>query len=127
MSVALLDALFSQSAVGLHVLDTELRVERANPLSDTVDADQIVGLHFTEAYWFDDPARAELLLRGVLESGLPVLDQVIRGRLARAPGPSHSLRVTLHRLDDPAGGPSGCWPRSSTSTNGRRPAPVRTA
>ncbi|MEV0784572.1 SpoIIE family protein phosphatase [Streptomyces sp. NPDC050423] len=107
MAAALLDALFDQSAVGLHVLDTELRVERVNTLSDAVDAEQLVGLHFTEAYRLDDPDEAERLLHQVLESGTPVLDRVIRGRPARAPGPSHSLRVTLHRLDDPEGRPLG--------------------
>lgn len=107
MAVALLDALFSQSAVGLHVLDTELRVERVNALSDAVGAEQIVGLHFTEAYRLDDPHEAEQLLHSVLQSGVPVLDRVIRGRLAQAPGPDHSLRVTLHRLDDPGGRPLG--------------------
>ncbi|MFD7427203.1 SpoIIE family protein phosphatase [Streptomyces sp. NPDC059818] len=107
MAVALLDALFNQSAVGLHVLDTELRVERVNALSDAVGAEQLVGLHFTEAYRLDDPDEAERLLHQVLESGTTVLDRVIRGRLAQAPGPSHSLEVTLHRLDDPEGRPLG--------------------
>ncbi|MFF1921977.1 SpoIIE family protein phosphatase [Streptomyces sp. NPDC058221] len=107
MAVALLDTLFSQSTVGLHVLDTELRVERVNSLSDAVDTEQIVGLHFTEAYLLDDPDDAEQLLHGVLESGVPVLDRVIRGRLMQAPGPSRSLMVTLHRLDGPGGHPLG--------------------
>lgn len=107
MAVALLDALFSQPAVGLHVLDTELRVERVHALSDAVGADQLVGLHFTEAYRLDDPEEAQRLLHQVLESGLPVLNRVFRGRLMRAPGPSRSLMVTLHRLDDPRGRPLG--------------------
>ncbi|WSC17364.1 SpoIIE family protein phosphatase [Streptomyces brevispora] len=107
MTAALLDALFNQSAVGLHVLDTELRVERVNPLPDIVGAEQIVGLHFTEAYRLDDPDEAERVLRKVLESGVPVLDRVIRGRLMSAPGPHRSLMVTLHRLDDPEGRPLG--------------------
>ncbi|MBO0914761.1 SpoIIE family protein phosphatase [Streptomyces laculatispora] len=107
MAVTLLDALFSQPAVGLHVLDTELRVERVNALSDAVGADQLVGLHFTEAYRLDDPEEAQRLLHQVLESGVPVLNRVIRGRLMRAPGPSRSLMVTLHRLDDPQGRPLG--------------------
>ncbi|MER6119155.1 SpoIIE family protein phosphatase [Streptomyces sp. NPDC001743] len=107
MAGALLDTLFSQSAVGLHVLDTELRVVRVNALSDSVPTDRIVGLHFTEAYRLEDPEEAERLLRGVLESGSPVLNQMIRGRLAGAPGPGRSLTVTLHRLDDASGRPLG--------------------
>ncbi|TXS48909.1 diguanylate cyclase, partial [Streptomyces sp. or43] len=101
MTDALLDTLFSQSAVGLHVLDTELRVVRVNSLSDAVAPEHIVGLHFTEAYRVDDPEGSEELLRGVLESGVPVLNHVIRGQLRGAPGPDRSLTVTVHRLDDP--------------------------
>ncbi|MFJ6711283.1 SpoIIE family protein phosphatase [Streptomyces sp. NPDC091265] len=107
MAVALLDTLFSQSAVGLHVLDTELRVERVNSLSDAVAAEQIVGLYFTEAYRLEDPEESEDLLRAVLESGEPVLDRLTRGRLMGAPGPNRSLLVTVHRLDSPAGHPLG--------------------
>ncbi|MFD0019620.1 SpoIIE family protein phosphatase [Streptomyces sp. NPDC058382] len=103
MAVALLNTLFSQSTVGLHVLDTQLRVERVNTLSDAVGTEKLVGLHFTEAYRLDDPDDAELLLHRVLETGEPVLDRVIRGRLMGAPGPSRSLMVTLHRLDAPDG------------------------
>lgn len=107
MTDALLDTLFSQSAVGLHVLDTDLRVERVNSLSDAVAPEQIVGLHFTEAYRLDDPEGSEELLRGVLESGEPVLNHVIRGQLMGAPGPDRSLMVTVHRLDGPSGRPLG--------------------
>ncbi|MEU1492471.1 SpoIIE family protein phosphatase [Streptomyces sp. NPDC005775] len=107
MASALLDTLFSQSAVGLHVLDTELRVERVNALSDAVASEQIMGLHFTEAYRLQDPEESEDLLRGVLESGVPVVNHMIRGQLMGAPGPDRSLMVTIHRLDDPSGRPLG--------------------
>ncbi|WP_326668211.1 SpoIIE family protein phosphatase [Streptomyces sp. NBC_01257] len=107
MTGALLDALFSQSAVGLHVLDTQLRVERVNTLSDAVAPERIVGRHFTDAYRLQDPEESEELLRGVLESGTPLLNHVIRGRLMEAPGPDRSLMVTVHRLDDPSGRPLG--------------------
>ncbi|WSY80368.1 SpoIIE family protein phosphatase [Streptomyces sp. NBC_00876] len=107
MAGALLDTLFNQSAVGLHVLDTELRVERVNALSDTVPPEQIVGLYFTEAYELEAPEESERLLRGVLESGVPVLNRVIRGRIMGAQVPGHSLNVTVHRLDDPSGRPLG--------------------
>lgn len=107
MASALLDTLFSQSAVGLHVLDAQLRVERVNTLSDAVAPERIVGLHFTEAYRLQDPEEAEELLGGVLESGAPVVNHVIRGQLMGAPGPDRSLMVTVHRLDDPSGRPLG--------------------
>ncbi|WP_330237744.1 SpoIIE family protein phosphatase [Streptomyces sp. NBC_00525] len=107
MAQALLETLFRQSAVGLHVLDTELRVVRVNALSEKVDPDRILGLHFTEAYRLDDPGQAERLLREVLRTGEPVLNRAARGRLALAPGPSRSLDVTLHRLDGAHGRPLG--------------------
>lgn len=107
MASALLDTLFSQSAVGLHVLDAQLRVERVNTLSDAVAPERIVGLYFTEAYRLQDPEEAEELLGGVLESGAPVVNHVIRGQLMGAPGPDRSLMVTVHRLDDPSGRPLG--------------------
>ncbi|MER7726804.1 SpoIIE family protein phosphatase [Streptomyces sp. NPDC096323] len=107
MAGALLETLFRQSAVGLHVLDTELRVVRVNALSDSVPPDRIVGLHFTEAYRLEEPEESERLLRGVLESGTPVLERMVHGRLAGAPGPDRSLTVTIHRLDDSSGRPLG--------------------
>lgn len=88
MAGALLDTLFSQSAVGLHVLDTELRVERVNALSEAVAPDRIVGLYFTDAYRLQDPEDAERLLRGVLESGVPAVNRVIRGQLRGRPVPT---------------------------------------
>lgn len=107
MASALLDTLFNQSAVGLHVLDTDLRVKRVNTLSDAVAPERIVGLYFTEAYRLQDPEGSEQLLRGVLESGVPVLNHVIRGQLMGAPEPDRGLMVTVHRLDDSSGRPIG--------------------
>ncbi|MEU2247863.1 SpoIIE family protein phosphatase [Streptomyces sp. NPDC019224] len=104
---ALLDTLFSQFAVGLHVLDTELRVVRINALAESVDPDELIGLHFTEAYLLEDPAETEHLLRQVLKTGAPVTNHPLRGRVAPAPGPSRSLNVSLHRLDSADGHPLG--------------------
>ncbi|TXS04689.1 GAF domain-containing protein [Streptomyces sp. col6] len=107
MAHALLDTLFSQSAVGLHVLDTDLRVVRVNALTEAVDPERIVGLHFTEAYRLDDPEGARQLLRQVLETGAPLVNRPVRGRLALSTGPARSLNVTLHRLDSDEGRPLG--------------------
>ncbi|MFD5071548.1 SpoIIE family protein phosphatase [Streptomyces sp. NPDC058369] len=107
MAHALLDTLFSQSAVGLHVLDTDLRVVRVNALTEAVDPERIVGLHFTEAYRLDDPEGARQLLHQVLETGAPLVNRPVRGRLALSTGPARSLNVTLHRLDSDDGRPLG--------------------
>ncbi|AXE76224.1 SpoIIE family protein phosphatase [Streptomyces atratus] len=103
LGAAVLHTLFAQSAVGLHVLDTQLRVVRANPLSDVVPAELLAGRHFTDAYHLEQPGKAERILRGVLDTGVASRDQVIRGRLQDAPGPSRSLKVSVYRLDDADG------------------------
>ncbi|MFI9626102.1 SpoIIE family protein phosphatase [Streptomyces sp. NPDC052042] len=103
MGPALLHTLFAQSAVGLHVLDARLRLVRAASLSGAGSAEHLVGHHFTDAYHFERPDRVERLLREVLDSGVPVYDQVVRGRLADAPGPDRSLLVSVHRLEDSDG------------------------
>ncbi|MEU2026628.1 SpoIIE family protein phosphatase [Streptomyces sp. NPDC016469] len=124
MAGALLDTLFSQSAVGLHVLDTGLRVVRVNALTEGVDPGRIVGLHFNDAYRLDDPQEAERLLDQVLKTGTPVLNRTIRGRLALATGPSRSLNVTLHRLDAEDGRPLGVL-AAVVDVNEREKAHVR--
>ncbi|MFD7491209.1 SpoIIE family protein phosphatase [Streptomyces sp. NPDC059832] len=103
MAAAILHTLFAQSAVGLHVLDTRLRVIRANVLSDSVPAERLAGQYFTAAYRLERPHEAERVLRGVLESGVAVRDLVVRGRLMDMPGPDRSLKVSVHRLDDARG------------------------
>lgn len=103
MGAAILHTLFAQSAVGLHVLDTQLRVVRANALTDGVPAERLAGQYFTDAYRLERPHEAERMLRGVLDSGEAVRGLVVRSRLADGPGPDRSLKVSVHRLDDARG------------------------
>ncbi|MFF4096155.1 SpoIIE family protein phosphatase [Streptomyces sp. NPDC001834] len=103
MGAALLRTLFAQSAVGLHVLDTRLRLVRAASLSGAGAAEHLVGRHFTDAYHCERPERVERLLREVLDSGVSVHDHVIRGRLADSCGPDRSLMVSVHRLEEADG------------------------
>ncbi|MGW1407078.1 SpoIIE family protein phosphatase [Streptomyces sp. NPDC002403] len=103
MASAILRTLFAQSAVGLHVLDARLRVIRANVLTDTVAAENLVGQYFTDVYRLERPHEAERVLREVLDSGVAVRDRVVRGRLVDMPGPDHSLRVSVYRMDDTRG------------------------
>lgn len=124
LAAALLDTMFSQSAVGLHVLDLDLRVVRVNALTELVEPEQIVGLHFTDAYRLDDPEEAEHLLRQVLKTGAPVANYAVRGRVALAPGPDRSLNVTLHRLDAEDGRPLGLL-AAVVDVNEREKAHVR--
>ncbi|QNE75645.1 SpoIIE family protein phosphatase [Streptomyces finlayi] len=107
LGAALLDTLFHQSSVGLHVLDTELRLVRVNLLTDMVPVGRLLGRRFDEAYRFDAPQETAELLREVLRTGVPVTGFLIRGRFMDADGPLRSLTVSVYRLDDTDGRPIG--------------------
>ncbi|MFD4028238.1 SpoIIE family protein phosphatase [Streptomyces sp. NPDC058576] len=99
---ALLAALFTQSAVGLVVLDPQLRLVRANSLVEGVETGQFIGSRFTEVFRLDDPDGAEQLMKRVLAGEGPVRDHLVRGRLREIPGDRVFL-VSSYRLDGPEG------------------------
>ncbi|MFE2090541.1 SpoIIE family protein phosphatase [Streptomyces sp. NPDC059460] len=103
MGTALLERLFTQSSVGLHVLDPQLRLVRINSLSDPAHAQQLVGRPFSDAYHLERPDEARAVLQRVLDTGAPVRDRLIRGRLQDTPGPDRNLMVSVYRLDDVQG------------------------
>ncbi len=94
---ALLEALFAQSAVGLVVLDPQLRLVRANSLVEGVGTEEYIGLPFTEVFRLDDPDGCERLLRRVLAEDGPVRDHLVRGRLRQIPG-DRTFLVSAYRL-----------------------------
>ncbi|MGW8884728.1 SpoIIE family protein phosphatase [Streptomyces sp. NPDC055749] len=100
---ALLNTLFDQSAVGLHVLDADLRLVRVNLLRDLGPVDRLLGRRFDEVYDLWAPGETEGMLREVWRSGVPVLGKLIRGRLVDEPGPPRILTVSVYRLDDASG------------------------
>ncbi|AVH60923.1 PAS domain S-box protein [Streptomyces dengpaensis] len=85
--VAVLKAMFTQSPVGLQVLDDQLRVVRMNSatrgLRDT-PVGHLLGRRFTEAYELEDPEEEAAVAQRVLESGEPVVNRLVRG--GQAPG-----------------------------------------
>ncbi|MEV5686633.1 SpoIIE family protein phosphatase [Streptomyces sp. NPDC052164] len=107
MDTALLDTLFAQSAVGLVVLDPDLRVVRANSLVDAAHVQEMIGDHFTDVYRLDRPDLADEVLRGVLAGEGPVHGRLVRGRLRRLPGADRSFKVSAYRLDGPGDRPLG--------------------
>lgn len=107
VGAALLNTLFYQSAVGLHVLDTELRLVRVNALVDMGPMDELLGRRFDEIFRLDAPRETEKLLREVLRSGVAVVDRLVRGRFAGATGPLRSVSVSVYRLEDATGRPIG--------------------
>ncbi|WP_051736391.1 SpoIIE family protein phosphatase [Streptomyces bikiniensis] len=103
---AVLDAIFTQSDVGLHVLDTELRVVRVNPVAVGVrgiPAERIVGLPASEAYAPLGVDVDEEMLREVLATGRPALDHLVTGHPFTDPRSEYVFSVSAHRLLDDAG------------------------
>ncbi|MFE5112358.1 SpoIIE family protein phosphatase [Streptomyces sp. NPDC056663] len=102
-----MDALFTQSPVGLHILDTELRVVRVNAAARGmrgVAVEGLVGLHFAEAYaGLSAPDEVEAVLRGVLESGMPVREHLFRRRVAAEQGREKCGSASVFRLQDRQG------------------------
>lgn len=106
---AILGALFSESTVGLHVLDTQLRLVRFNTAARYVKAfalDEALGRHPRE--WGRDfyTGNYEATLLEVLETGVPALDVEVRGHLSSDQA-EIVLSVSCFRLEDATGGVLG--------------------
>nr|WP_265737509.1 SpoIIE family protein phosphatase [Actinacidiphila soli] len=98
---ALLDALFTQSPVGLHLVDTELRVLRFNTAglgARSWRAEDIVGRRFTETYGLVEPHETEKLVREVLESGVPLIGRIVRARPTADLAQERLYAVSVFRL-----------------------------
>lgn len=106
---AVIGALFSESPIGLHVLDPQLRLVRFNTAARFVRAfalEEALGRHPRE--WAGDfytGAYEETMLE-VLDTGVPALDVEVRGHLS-PDAPEIVLSVSCFRLEDAAGGVLG--------------------
>ncbi|MFJ6491631.1 SpoIIE family protein phosphatase [Streptomyces californicus] len=99
---AVLATLFTQSGVGLVVLDPQLRLVRANAHFEGVATREYIGRRFTDAFRLDDPEGSEELLKQVLAGRGPVRDHLVSGRLRTIPG-DRQFQVSAYRLDAPGG------------------------
>ncbi|MFB7588709.1 SpoIIE family protein phosphatase [Streptomyces sp. NPDC056169] len=107
---AVLDAVFTQSAVGLHVLDLDLRVVRVNTVAAGmrgVPEEHVLGRPVSEAYARFAPYLDEEALREVLATGRPRRDVPLRGRPPSDPDRDHVFSTSVFRLTDPRGRPIG--------------------
>ncbi|MFI8962398.1 SpoIIE family protein phosphatase [Streptomyces sp. NPDC053493] len=107
LSEAVLDAVFTQSAVGLHVLDTELRVVRVNPVAPGLRGmpeGSIVGRPAAEAYAPLGVRIDEDMLRDVLATGRPVRDVLVRSHPLADPSHEHVISVSVYRMHDEEAG-----------------------
>ncbi|MEW2245355.1 SpoIIE family protein phosphatase [Streptomyces sp. NPDC026666] len=105
MSVSMLEALFSRSPVGLHLLDTDLRIVRVNtatPALRGLTSKDVVGRRLQDVYDVvgDDVAA---LVRDVLDTGVPLRGRVLRARVRNSPVEVRHVEVTALRLDNPRG------------------------
>ncbi|MFE2068870.1 SpoIIE family protein phosphatase [Streptomyces sp. NPDC059467] len=98
---AVLRTLSTCSPMVFHVLDRELRIVQVSCDSDGGSA-SLLGEVFPDAYGLTTPAEEEKAARGVLATGEPALDRVVR---ARVPGGSRSKHYSLSyiRLEDAGG------------------------
>lgn len=106
---AILAALFSQSPVGLHVLDTDLRMVRVNTatrLSREFPTDRMVGrrlLDMLRELDINHPELIECTARDVLATGTPVLDLRVRLRSRHDPAVEAVVSASCFRLHAPDG------------------------
>ncbi|MEY9941808.1 SpoIIE family protein phosphatase [Streptacidiphilus sp. MAP5-3] len=106
LEAALIDVLFTQSPVGLHLLDSDLHVVRFNTataLARSVPPEDILGRAFTETYGLVEPDEIEALVRGVLANGVPAIDRIVRLRPQAAPEREHRFAVSVFRLQNDQG------------------------
>ncbi|MEU2156056.1 SpoIIE family protein phosphatase [Streptomyces sp. NPDC019396] len=107
LGTALLDALFTQSPVGLVVVDADLRVLRVNTASKGMrgaSVEQLLGRPVTEAFDMADPDGVRAMVGAVLANGVPVLDRLVHGRPPAVSGPQNIYSVSVFRLQDDATG-----------------------
>ncbi|MGI5139904.1 MULTISPECIES: SpoIIE family protein phosphatase [unclassified Streptomyces] len=103
---AILDALFIQSPMGVAVFDTELRVVRANHALERIHGipnARLLGHRLSEVLTDMDTAAMESRLATVLETGLPVVGSVYRGRTPADPGRDHVWETSSFALTGPDG------------------------
>ncbi|MEW2549073.1 SpoIIE family protein phosphatase [Streptomyces sp. NPDC047002] len=98
---AVLDALFGQSPVGLHILDTDLRVVRAD--SGTARSAP-AGRRFDEVYRLADPAGQEAAARRILATGVPAVERTVRVFADPQRTRERLYAVSCFRLHDRADG-----------------------
>ena len=110
--MALLDAVFDQSPVGLGLWDGELRFVRVNPALAAIDgvpAEAHIGRRLEEVVP-DLGASAGDAVRRVLDSGGPVLEIELEGETPAAPGELRQWRASffpIHTGGERSGGVAG--------------------
>ncbi|MEU2544136.1 SpoIIE family protein phosphatase [Streptomyces roseolus] len=104
---AVLDAVFRQSSVGVHVLDRELRVIRVTGPALAMrgaSEEELLGRPAVEAYRRLGVDVKPHVLRDVLDGGPPARDVLVRSSPGGDADREHVYSVSVHPLYDPAPG-----------------------
>ncbi|MFF5022825.1 SpoIIE family protein phosphatase [Streptomyces collinus] len=102
-NLALSTRLVTQAPIGLAVLDADLRYLAINPALAAmhgVPEDEHLGRGFRDILPGTPFLGAETVMRQVLISGLPVVDQQVVGRTAADPDHDHAWAASFYRLED---------------------------
>ncbi|MBO1414024.1 SpoIIE family protein phosphatase [Streptomyces sp. FH025] len=104
--LAVLDGFFTQSPIGMAVLDTELRFVRLNEALARVHGmtpEEHLGHRLTEMLPEINGTEVEAEMRRVLAGGEPVVDFHAQGRTPGDPRHEHAWSASFFRLADRAG------------------------
>ncbi|SEE07951.1 SpoIIE family protein phosphatase [Streptomyces sp. TLI_105] len=107
---AVLEALFTQSPLGLFLFDEQLRVRRYNATPRGlrgIAADQVIGRTFGEVGTGFDTAGLAVLAGETLRTGRSVLRHLVKGRPTGLPEQETTISVSLFRVDEAADGRPG--------------------
>ena len=104
--LAVLDGFFTQSPVGMAVYDRELRYVRLNhalAAANGLTVPEHLGRRVTEVLPGINAAEVEAVMRGVMETGVPVIDARSHGRTPGDPEREHAWSASYFRLEEPGG------------------------
>ncbi|RAG85552.1 PAS sensor protein [Streptacidiphilus pinicola] len=104
--LALSARLVTQSPIGLAVLDTDLRYVLVNPALEHINgipARLHLGRTVAEVLPFLDAEAIQAVMREVLSTGTPLLEQFTTGSTPADPGAEHAWLVSYYRLDAAGG------------------------
>ncbi|WP_327118238.1 SpoIIE family protein phosphatase [Streptomyces sp. NBC_01341] len=112
VGTALLDVVFTQARVRLHVLDTDLDVLRvSDPSAGSEDTARLHGRPFRSVCDFEEPDRVEAFVREVMRTGVPGVEEPFKTRPEAVAGGSRTLALTAFRLQEGHGTPRGALGR----------------